>query len=290
MNAKILVTGPTGKTGKRTVEHLIRASQTVRVFAHSDNHASKHLLALGAEVVFGDLLDYQAIRTALEGIDSAYLCYPVRPGLIEATAIFAEAASDARLGAVVNMSQICARREAKSHAAFNHWVSERVLDRTGIATTHLRPTFFAEWFAMPGVRSAVKKGHVKLPFANGTHAPIAAEDQAHFIAEILQRPTPHAGKTYDLCGPEQRPYRQWFEELSEILGKEIRYDVTTEDETRALFESWFNSFLAQHIVEVSKDYDAGVFAGTDEVIERYTGQKPMTFDTYIRGNIGLYEA
>ncbi|GGF36015.1 nucleotide-diphosphate-sugar epimerase [Aliidongia dinghuensis] len=290
MSAKILVTGPTGKTGKRTVEHLIRSGQEVRVFAHSDNEGSKHLRALGAEVVFGDLLDYPSIRTALQGIGAAYLCYPVRPGLIEATAIFAEAAVDARVGAVVNMSQICARREAKSHAAFNHWVSERVLDRTGIAITHLRPTFFAEWFAMPGLRAAIKEGHVKLPFHDGTHAPIAAEDQARFIAEILQRPMPHAGKTYELCGPQQRPYREWFQELSGILGREIRYDVTTEDETRTLFESWFNGFLAQHILEVSKDYNAGVFAGTDEVIERYTGQKPMTFDTYIRGNLGLYEA
>lgn len=290
MNGKILVTGPTGKTGRRTVEQLIRDGQPVRVFAHSDNDASKYLRTIGAEVVFGNLLDYQAIRAALEGIDSAYLCYPVRPGLIEATAIFAEAASDAHVGTIVNMSQICAKREAKSHAAFNHWVAERLLDRTGIAITHLRPTFFAEWFAMPGLLSAVKEGHVRFPFANGTHAPIAAEDQARFIAEILQRPAPHAGKTYDLCGPEQRSYRDWFEELAGILGKEIRYEVTSENETRNVFETWFNSFLAQHIIEVSKDYSRGIFAGTDEVIERYTGQKPMAFDTYIRNNIGLYEA
>jgi NAD(P)H dehydrogenase (quinone) len=43
------------------------------------------------------------------------------------------------------MSQISARREAGSLAARQHWLAERLLDRTGLRTTHLRPTFFAEW-------------------------------------------------------------------------------------------------------------------------------------------------
>jgi uncharacterized protein YbjT (DUF2867 family) len=39
----------------------------------------------------------------------------------------------------------CARREAKSDAAQNHWIAERLLDRTPMLTAHVRPTFFAEW-------------------------------------------------------------------------------------------------------------------------------------------------
>jgi uncharacterized protein YbjT (DUF2867 family) len=68
------------------------------------------------------------------------------PELIEATAIFAQTALEAKLSIVVNMSQISAHREAKSHGALNHWIAERVLDWSGIPVTHLKPTFFAEWF------------------------------------------------------------------------------------------------------------------------------------------------
>ena len=46
----------------------------------------------------------------------------------------------------------------KSHAAFNHWIEERLLDRTGIPTTHLRPTFFAEWFIYPGHLAQINSG------------------------------------------------------------------------------------------------------------------------------------
>lgn len=54
-------------------------------------------------------------------------------------------ASEAGVHAVVNMSQISARREAKSDAARQHWIAERLLDRTALVTTHLRPSFFMEW-------------------------------------------------------------------------------------------------------------------------------------------------
>jgi NAD(P)H dehydrogenase (quinone) len=46
-------------------------------------------------------------------------------------------------------SQISARRESMSHAARDYWVSERVFDWSGVAATHLRPTFFAEWLIYP---------------------------------------------------------------------------------------------------------------------------------------------
>jgi hypothetical protein len=49
--------------------------------------------------------------------------------LVEATATFAQAASEAGVHAVVNMSQISARREAKSNAARAHYLlAEHVLD------------------------------------------------------------------------------------------------------------------------------------------------------------------
>jgi hypothetical protein len=62
---------------------------------------------------------------ALKGITAAYFVYPIKvPGILEATAFFAQAALEQGVGAIVNMSQITARRIAKSHAAQNHWIAE----------------------------------------------------------------------------------------------------------------------------------------------------------------------
>src|SRR5258708_9607887 len=105
------------------------------------------------------------------------------PGLIEATAYFAQAAKEGTVSTVVNMSQISARREAKSHAAFNHWTAERVVDWSGLAVTHLHPTFFAEWSL--SYAQSIKDGLVRMPFRERKHAPIPAEDPARLVASLL---------------------------------------------------------------------------------------------------------
>ena len=146
MSSKFLITGATGSIGRNVVEFLLERGHKVRAFVLKNNEQSSQLQQLGAEIAVGDLLDFMTIRPALDGISGASFVYPIVPGIVDATAYFAQAAKEAAVSTVVNMSQVSARREAKSHAAFNHWMAERVFDWSGLAVTHLRPTFFAEWF------------------------------------------------------------------------------------------------------------------------------------------------
>jgi uncharacterized protein YbjT (DUF2867 family) len=141
-----LVTAATGNTGLPTVEFLRASGHRVRAFVHTIDDRSRPLQEVGAELVEGDLLDFYAVSSALAGVTAAYFCYPIAPGgLLHASALFAQAASEAGVHAIVNMSQISARRQATSNTAREHWIAERLLDRTAIITTHLRPTFFMEW-------------------------------------------------------------------------------------------------------------------------------------------------
>src|SRR6516225_11956249 len=164
----VLVTAATGFTGGATVEEFLARGRHVRALAHREDARSKRLQELGAEVVFGDFLDLDAIRAAVQGVRRAYFVYPIRPGIIQATAYFAQAAKEASVEAVVNMSQISARGDARSHAAHDHWVAERVFDWSGVGVTHLRPTFFAEWLLY--YASMVKAGALAVPFGTGKHA------------------------------------------------------------------------------------------------------------------------
>src|SRR6266852_9065833 len=143
---KILITGATGKSGGAAITPLLQLKVPVRAFVHKTDARSEQLSADGVEIAQGDLSDFEAVNEALKGITGAYFVYPIEvPGILEATAFFAQAALEQGVGAIVNMSQISARRIAKSHAAQNHWIAERLLDRSGIPVTHLRPTLFAEW-------------------------------------------------------------------------------------------------------------------------------------------------
>jgi len=278
-----LVTGATGDTGRHTVQELLKRGLAVRALVHSDDGRAQALHAAGAEVVVGDLLDLDSVRAALEGIAGAYFVYPIRPGLIDATAIFAQAAREAGVEAIVNMSQISARRAAHSNAARNHWLAERVFDWSGLAVTHIRPTYFAQWLLYPHVRAAIREeGTIRLPFGEGRHAPIAAEDQGRVIAEVLANPAPHRGQTYVLNGPKEMDEHGIAAAVSEVLGKKITYLPISLDEYRErLTATGLWPYLVQHLVEVGIDCGNGIFEGEDKVIEKLTGKPPMTVQQFV---------
>jgi uncharacterized protein YbjT (DUF2867 family) len=77
MSKPFLVTGATGATGSKTVRFLLQSGAPVRAFVHGKDERSAALTSLGAELVTGDLLDFEAVRNALEGAQGAYFVYPV---------------------------------------------------------------------------------------------------------------------------------------------------------------------------------------------------------------------
>src|ERR1700757_3756852 len=137
-----LITGATGNTGAHTVRLLRERGHRVRALVHSVDERADRLRDLGAEVVQGDLLDFPSVSAATVGVSAAYLNSPVAAGLIEATVNFVQAASEAGVRSVVNMSQISARREAKSNAARHHWLAERLGGPRPAVTTPLLATLF----------------------------------------------------------------------------------------------------------------------------------------------------
>ena len=110
----ILVTGATGATGRSTVQQLLERGHSVRALVHKEDDRAAALRRAGAEVVVGDLLEHDDAIRATAGASTAYFCYPVRPGLIPATAYFADAAKRAGLSLIVNMSQISAREDRRA--------------------------------------------------------------------------------------------------------------------------------------------------------------------------------
>jgi NAD(P)H dehydrogenase (quinone) len=281
----VLVTGATGDTGRATVDELLARGHRVRALAHGQDERSKKLQDRGVEVVYGDLLDFGQVKAALNGVKRAYFVYPIRPGILQATAYFAQAAKEAGVDGIVNMSQISAREDAKSHAATDHWLAERVFDWSGVTVAHIRPTYFAEWLLY--LAPMIKAGLLHVPFGTGKHAPITAEDQARVIAGILEDPAAHKGKVYPLFGPVEYTYAETAQVLGRVLGKDVQYkQVDFEEFSRVLQASGKNagrenSFLFQHLREVVIDHQNGIFAGTNDVVKRIGGRQPTTLEEFI---------
>ena len=288
MSNQYVISGATGATGSKTVEFLLEAGVKVRAYVHRQDERSAALSALGAELVTGDLLDFEAVRRAMEGVKGAYFVYPIKPGILQATAYFAQAAKEAAVSAIVNMSQISARREAKSHAAQDHWISEQVLNWSGVPTTHLRPTLFAEWALY--WTGQIKTGILRLPFGTGRHAPIAAEDQARVIAKILLNPGEHKGKVYPLYGEKEYTFAEIAAEIGKVVGKPVAYEQIDAWELKKLSRSAYTGRTApsdtlwQHFEEIAKDHQNGVFAGTNDLVQKIGGKRPMGLPEFLQAN------
>jgi NAD(P)H dehydrogenase (quinone) len=285
-----LITGATGKTGAHTVRLLREQGLRVRAFVHALDERAHRLTELGAEVVQGDLLDFPSVSAALPGVTAAYFNYPIAPGLIEATSNFAQAASEAGVHAVVNMSQISARREATSNAARQHWIAERLLDRTALVTTHLRPTFFMEWLNLFWVRAGANEGIFRLPLADVRHAPIAAADQAKVIAAILQNPNPHDYQVYPLFGAEELDWYAITAKIQDILGISVRYEpIEISTFAAGLTAAGGSAHMVQHLSNVAQDYRDGVFSGINNLVEVIGGSRPMTVEEHVAATRATFD-
>jgi uncharacterized protein YbjT (DUF2867 family) len=287
----ILVSGATGRTGGAAIDELLKLGKRVRAYVRTDDERAAALRARGIEIAVGDFTDIDAIRAAMEGTSSAYFLHPIAPGIIGAAAYVAQAAKEAGVGAIVNMSQISARRESTSHAAQDHWVSERVFDWSGVATTHLRPTFFADWLAYPHFAKEIwAKKKIEFPFENGRHAPISTDDQGRVIAHLLANPAGHEGKTYTLYGPVEMNHIEIAAAMSETLGTKIEYVPTSIEEFKQKMETLykFPPFLVQHLVEVAQHYREGIFRGTNNAVEEITGTPALTVQAFIEKYRGAF--
>ena len=284
-----LITGATGKTGAHTVRLLLERGHQVRALVHTVDERASRLAEQGAEIVAGDLLDFSAASSAMRGVTAAYLCYPIAPGLVDATAIFAQAASEAGVHAVVNMSQISARREAKSDAARSHWIAERMLDRTTLVTTHLRPTFLTNWQYDFWVRRG-NEGIYRLPLGDVRHAPIDAADQARVITAILQNPGPHDRQIYPLYGDKELNYYEIAAKVQKTLGIPVRYEpIDIPTFAGGLVAAGVSPFRVQHLSSVAQDYLDGIFSGTNNLVEVIGGTKPRTIEDSVAATRSLFE-
>ena len=281
----ILVTGATGKTGSHVVAQLIERGFPVRALARSRDDRSERLERLGAEVVLGDFLDLQSIRSAMRGARGVFFCYPPQgQHLVEATTNVAVAARDEGVEALVNLSQITARQDSDSPLARHHWLSENIFDWADIGAVHLRATFFAEMLYILGAETIPAEGRLYLPYGTERHAPVAAADIARVAVGILADPTLHVGERYVVTGPQNMTIAEMAEVLGNELGRPVEYvDLPNEAWGRVLREQvGLPEFLVTHLKAVADDHKNGVFSAQTDVVERIGGQAPQSLEEFVR--------
>jgi NAD(P)H dehydrogenase (quinone) len=285
MSKNVMISGATGDTGRAAVREAIALGLDVRAMVHTKDVRSEALETLGAEVVLGDLLEIDTVRAAMEGANAAYFVWPVAPGLIHATVNFAQAAKEAGVSTVINLSQRSANRDSTSNSCRDSFIAEQVFNWSDLSVIHLRPTYFLEWLLYPWQLPYLQKGILRMPVGKGRHSPIAADDRGRAIAALLASPDAHIGTTIPISGPVEMDHEQMAAELSEALGRKIVFQDLPVDEYCASLEKMnVPAYIIQHLSGAMVDYQHGHMSGADNNVEKLTGRRSMTVGEFARAH------
>jgi NAD(P)H dehydrogenase (quinone) len=277
---KILVTGATGKTGSPTVLALLQNGFPVRAMVRSMDARAAHLHEAGADIIVGSLENFRDLQSAMKGIARAYFCPPLEPGTLRRATLFAEAARQARLEVVVQLSQWVADAVHPAVHSREKWLTNRVLSRlSDVGVITIQPGWFADnYFAVIG--QAAHFGLLGLPLGQGLNAPPSSEDIARVIAACLTDPAPHIGKAYRPTGPTLLAPSDIAEAISKALGRRVKYqDVPLQMFLKAASSLRISEFVISQLYWFLQDYQAGAFgvgAPTDAV-EMITGRAAEDF-------------
>jgi NAD(P)H dehydrogenase (quinone) len=284
----VLISGANGDTGRAAVRESIALGLAVRALVHNVDERAQAFTDLSAEVVEGDLLDINTVRPAMEGVDAAYFVWAVQPGLLQAIVNFAQAAKEAEVGTVINLSQRSANRWSTSDSCRDSFIAEQVLNWSGLDVVHLRPTYFLEWLLYPWQLPYLQRGVLRMPVGKGRHSPVAADDQGRAIAALLLNSEGHVGTTIPLSGPVEMDHEQMAAELSAALGRNIVFeDVPIAEYVESLRAMGVPPYVVQHLSGAMVDYQNGHMSGADNNIEQLTGRRPMTVGEFARAHADL---
>ncbi|MBB4261344.1 NmrA family NAD(P)-binding protein [Bradyrhizobium sp. CIR3A] len=234
--APILVTGGTGRqggSGRAVAENLLRRGQAVRALVRGIDERSDYLKSLGAEIVVADYSNYQSLLVALDGIESAYFCYPVTAGISEAAGLFATAGREQGLKRIVDLSLAATRPDSPSPQGRAQWVAEKIFDWAGFDGVHLRvAAFFMENLSFINGRSVREHGRIANSFGNHPLSWISGADVGAIAAALLAAPSLTDQRVVTTGGVERLSYPQIAEIASSVLGKPVLYQELSPDQWR----------------------------------------------------------
>ncbi|MEW2491260.1 NAD(P)H-binding protein [Streptomyces sp. NPDC048411] len=222
----IVATGATGNIGRTLVPLLAEAGEEVMAVSRRPQLTG---LPAGVRHAQADVGNSASMRPALEDAGALFILLGGElNGQGESPDALLDVAKEAGVNRVVLLSsQINSTRpEALSHTRLREF--EAAVRASGLDFTILRPGGFAS-NAFAWAESVRTKRTVFAPFGDVALPAIDPADIAAVAAAAL-REDGHAGRTYELTGPEAVSPRQQAAVLSEALGEEVTFvELSRED-------------------------------------------------------------
>ncbi|CDN92920.1 NmrA family NAD(P)-binding protein [Agrobacterium tumefaciens] len=278
MAATILVTGATGKLGRRVVSRLLQKEAKVRVLTRRREDALK-LWGDRVDISEGNFSDPASLKEASRGIETVFLLSPIGETLVADQNAVIDAALSAGASRIVKISgsDWTIENAGYSISGAAHAEVERHLAASGIAYTVLRPNAWMQ-VALEPVVAALRKGEdVPARFGDAAVSFIDADDIADVAVHALTTSAPVSG-TLVLTGGEALSAL----EIARIAARIQHRPVGISDKAASAFPPHIGAFEQKAIGEFGQLIRNGLAASVNNTVQQITGRLPRSVEDYLR--------
>jgi uncharacterized protein YbjT (DUF2867 family) len=275
----ILVTGATGNTGRALVELLARRPARVRALVHDPAKAAD-LAMPNVEVVIADLGAPHTLARALDGVGKAYLLSSAHPRQVELHGNFIRAAKLAGVRHIVRHSVRGADADSPIKICRWHAESQRELESSGIAWTHLQPVYNMQNI-LKLARVIRSQGVLAAPMKDGAVSMVDARDVAAVAAACLTGDG-HEGRTYLVTGPQGITFSEVALHLSQGLDMPVRYvDASAENARTGMLMMGMPDWYVDDLLGFYAWYSTGASAAVSDVVQTMAGRAGRSFSQFV---------
>ncbi len=263
----VVVTGATGQLGSRVVRLLDAAGVRQRLVVRDPGRAPDV-----AHVELSTITSYadaDGLARALAGAGPVLMVSAAESAdRLDQHRAFVDAAAAAGVPHLVYTSYYGAAPEATFTHGRLHAATEAYIRDSGVPFTFLRDNLYADF--LPDL--ARPDGVIRGPGGSGAVSAVARDDVAEVAATVLQHPADHAGRTYDLTGPEELTLADIAAKLTALTGRDVTYREETLEEAFASRASYgAPDWLVQAWVSTYTAIAAGEMAGVSDAVPTLTG-------------------
>lgn len=284
----IVVTGATGRLGRKIVERLLERVPAAEVGASArDPSKAADLAARGVRVRHGDFANPDGLADAFEGAAQLLLVSSNARATGGDTLAQHGAAIDAAKTAGVRRIVYTSHMGAGSGSAFppmhDHAATEDMLRQSGVPWTALRNGFYASTVPML-VGDAADTGVLAAP-ADGKVAWTTHDDLAAAAAAVLVDPGRFEGPTPPLTAAQAHDLADVAALLSDLHGRTVERRVIDEDAQRdRLTRAGLPPGAIATTLSLFRAARAGEFAATGPALATLIGRESQPLRSVFDGS------
>lgn len=188
---------------------------------------------------------------------------------------------------VVKLSVLGAENEAFELARL-HRAVEREIEVSGLDWTFLRANNFMQGFVVFDGETIRSEGVFYQASANAPVAHVDVRDIADLAAHVLLNDG-HAGKAYNLSGPQALNGFEVAAIMSQQLGKQVECQAILGHELQAhLLAAGAPPLYAETLVDLYDFFGRGGAASTASAVSELLGRPAITFSQFVRDYAALW--